>query len=695
VTGRPPIHVGLELLPAEDLRVAALPLFEEGLVDALEWSVDFGFGAPPPAWAEALLRHYGEAGRLLAHGVELSALTADQDGRRRAWLDDLRRTFGDYAFVHLSEHLGIMTAGDLVGGTPLPHPFCAEAVELGIRRLEELREAVDGAPVGLENLALALSPMDVEDQPAFLEALLAPVDGFLLLDLHNLLCQAENYGVDPQALLDRQPLHRVRQLHLAGGTHWPSAHGPFRRDDHARATPEACFPLLKRAVRRCPELRWVIVEHSDGQLRTTEEVEAWRRAYRRIRDTVEAAWTAPPIPLEPFATPAPPALGGDLASAQRAYLGALRRAGDPEEAREALATSRWLDPWRAWTESMAPSALELAVHLLDRWGEAEGDDGRAFGITAPGVLGFRDVAIPAPGPGEVRLAVRATGVCGTDLHLADGLLPAVAPLTLGHETVGVVEAVGDGVDAGWLGRRVGVPWHQGGCGACQTCDAGRSAFCPRAYGWPSLGGGFAPLCRARADALIPIPRALPDAEAAPLLCAGATVAPAVEGIRPGETLLVAGLGGLGHLAVQRAAAAGVGVAVRTGNPTKVADAKRLGAADTFVGAVPEAAFDHVLHTGGPFDATLLRALRPGGRLLLAAVGADRWPVAPDEVLGRQLRVEPTRPAWGDPLRRLLAEVAVGGRRPWVEAFPRRQARRVFERLRERRVRYRAVLLGPG
>lgn len=184
------IHVGLTLSPSEDLRAAALPLFEDELVDALEWPVDMGFPGVPE-WCDALLSFYGEEGRLAAHGVELSLLTVGQAQRRERWLASVEEAFATYRFAHLTEHFGIMTAGALIGGTPIPHPFTASALDVGVRRLEELRRRFD-VPVGLENLALALGPEDVDVQPAFLEALLAPVDGFLLLDLHNLLCQAEN-----------------------------------------------------------------------------------------------------------------------------------------------------------------------------------------------------------------------------------------------------------------------------------------------------------------------------------------------------------------------------------------------------------------------------------------------------------------------------------------------------------------------
>src|SRR5687768_7359343 len=115
------VRVGLMLAPAEDFREAALPLFEEGIVGALEWSVDMGWGpAGIPPWARALLDAYSEADRLYGHGVEMSLLSADSSARQERWLERLRREVKERRFVHFSEHYGFMTAGRFTDGTPLP-----------------------------------------------------------------------------------------------------------------------------------------------------------------------------------------------------------------------------------------------------------------------------------------------------------------------------------------------------------------------------------------------------------------------------------------------------------------------------------------------------------------------------------------------------------------------------------------------
>ncbi len=125
------ILCGVSLLPAEDVRAASAPLFAEGLVDAIEWSVDFGFGPGSiPTWIDDLLQHYASRDALFAHGVELSPMTAELAPHQGAWLDALDDAFRRRPFRHLTEHYGFMTAGPIVRGTPLPLPPSRAALEV-------------------------------------------------------------------------------------------------------------------------------------------------------------------------------------------------------------------------------------------------------------------------------------------------------------------------------------------------------------------------------------------------------------------------------------------------------------------------------------------------------------------------------------------------------------------------------------
>lgn len=273
-------------MPTDDFRRAALPLFAEGVVDALEWSVDVRYPGGIPSWYAGLLDHYASVGRLYAHGVHYSTLTATWLPHHERWLGIAADATRTRAYKGFSEHFGFMVGGDFDRGAPLPLPFVPQVVALGVDRMRRLADAV-GVPVGLENMALALSGRDVEQHGDFLEALLDPVDGFLLLDLHNLWCQAHNFGFDPVALLERYPLQRVRELHLSGGSWTSLADGSaFRRDTHDGAVPDEVFALLEAALPRLPALELVVLERMGGTIGGVAEEAGLRNDFARIREVV-------------------------------------------------------------------------------------------------------------------------------------------------------------------------------------------------------------------------------------------------------------------------------------------------------------------------------------------------------------------------------------------------------------------------
>jgi len=240
---------------------------------------------------------YGDQGRLLGHGVTFSALSAQWTPRQGWWMEQFRRECGRRPYVHVSEHFGFLSAGSFHEGAPLPVPRAGATLQLGQERLQQLSAAAR-VPIGLENLAFAFGPRDVHDQGAFLDDLLAPVNGFLLLDLHNIYCQMCNFDVPAQELLDRYPLHRVRELHMSGGSWSHPAQGgrPVRRDTHDEAVPDELYELLSVALERCPAVRAVILERL-GDTVTAASGEELRHDFRRIRQTVAAAFPASPIAL--------------------------------------------------------------------------------------------------------------------------------------------------------------------------------------------------------------------------------------------------------------------------------------------------------------------------------------------------------------------------------------------------------------
>lgn len=170
-------------------------------------------------------------------------------------------------------------------------------------------------------------------------------------------------------------------------------------------------------------------------------------------------------------------------------------------------------------------------------------------------LEVQDVPKPKPGFNEILVHIQACGVCHTDLHAAHGDWPVKPklPLIPGHEGVGIVEEVGEGVTHLKVGDRVGIPWLYSACGHCEYCLSGRETLClNQENAGYSVDGGYAEYCVAAADYVVKIPDNLGFVEAAPIFCAGVTTYKAlkVSDVKPGEWVAIFGIGGLGHLAVQ-------------------------------------------------------------------------------------------------------------------------------------------------
>jgi alcohol dehydrogenase, propanol-preferring len=197
-------------------------------------------------------------------------------------------------------------------------------------------------------------------------------------------------------------------------------------------------------------------------------------------------------------------------------------------------------------------------------------------------LVIKELDIPEPGPGQILVKTEACGVCHTDLHAANGDWPLkrALPFTPGHEGIGIVTALGAGVTAVKEGDRVGVPWLYSACGHCEFCLAAREPVCAEAqFGGYTKNGGFAEYIVADPNYVAHIPAGLAAREAAPLICAGITSYKGIKETqaRPGEWVVVSGVGGLGHLGIQYAKAMGLHVCAVDIDDGKLAHAKRLGA----------------------------------------------------------------------------------------------------------------------
>ena len=216
---------------------------------------------------------------------------------------------------------------------------------------------------------------------------------------------------------------------------------------------------------------------------------------------------------------------------------------------------------------------------------------RAAQIHEDLTLGVDSVATPSPGRGEVLVRIHAAGVCGTDLHILDGMIkPDPYPMTVGHEAAGVVEATGEGVRL-TPGTRVAI-YNKLFCGACAQCLVGRHNLCdsePGQLGFNRDGGDADYVVVPERNA-VPIPDGVDMATAAVLTCAGMTAVHAAKlsGLRIGETAIVNGIGGVGILVVQAARRAGARVIAVADAPDKVALAHTHGAGDGLVISEPTA-----------------------------------------------------------------------------------------------------------
>ena len=197
-------------------------------------------------------------------------------------------------------------------------------------------------------------------------------------------------------------------------------------------------------------------------------------------------------------------------------------------------------------------------------------------------LVIEEVALPTAGPGQILVKMAATGVCHTDLHAADGDWPfkPKPPFIPGHEGVGHVVAVGTGVRHVKEGDRVGVPWLYTACGHCKHCLGGWETLCEKQQNTGySVNGSFAEYVVADPDYVGHLPANVSFVDIAPILCAGVTVYKAlkVTDTRPNDWVVISGIGGLGHLAVQYAKAMGLNVIAVDVDDTKLELARQLGA----------------------------------------------------------------------------------------------------------------------
>jgi len=330
---------------------------------------------------------------------------------------------------------------------------------------------------------------------------------------------------------------------------------------------------------------------------------------------------------------------------------------------------------------------------------------RAMVLERPGPVETRPLRLtelpdPVPGPGMLRIRVRACGVCRTDLHEVEGeLAPRGGPCIPGHEIVGTVDAAGPGAGAQLpVGTRVGVPWLNSTCGACHHCREGRENLCEQArFTGYDVPGGYAQAVLAPEAFALPLPAGMADIAVAPLLCAGIIGYRALRlsEMRSGETLGLYGFGASAHLCIQIARAQGGTVFVFTRTPEHATLARALGAA--WAGTAPEtppAPLQRAIlfAPAGALVPEALRVLDRGGTVVLAGIHMSEIPPLD---YAKHLYLEKTLRSVTAATRRdateLLELAACLPLRSEVETFPLADANEALLRLKRSEIRGAAVL----
>lgn len=304
-----------------------------------------------------------------------------------------------------------------------------------------------------------------------------------------------------------------------------------------------------------------------------------------------------------------------------------------------------------------------------------------------------------PQPGQILIAVRACGVCRTDLHIVDGELPWPGhPVVPGHEVVGEVIEVGDGVEGFAQGDRVGVPWLGWTCGECRQCLGGRENLCDRArFTGYQIDGGYADHVIADARYSFALPSSYGDAEAAPLLCAGLIGYRALVMAGDAERLGIYGFGAAAHIVAQVACHQGrkVYAFTRPGDASTQAFARSLGAtwAGDSTSAPPEPLDAALLFAPvGALVPQALRAVGKGGTVVCAGIHMSDIPAFPYGILWGERRIVSVANLTRRDAQEFLALAPLVPVRTTVETFPLTQANEALARLRDGRINGAAVLV---
>ena len=310
-----------------------------------------------------------------------------------------------------------------------------------------------------------------------------------------------------------------------------------------------------------------------------------------------------------------------------------------------------------------------------------------------------------PGAGSVRVRVQACGICHSDSLTKEGLWPAIIyPRSPGHEIAGVIDEVGSEADPWKVGDRVGIGWHGGHDGTCESCRRGDFVTCVKLQvPGISYDGGYSEFVFAPKEALARIPNELTPEEAAPLMCAGVTTFNSLRnsGARPGDLVAVQGIGGLGHLGIQFANKFGFDTVAIGRGEDKKSLALKLGAR-TYIDAASQDVAKQLLGLGGARvilatapDGKAMGGLVDGlgvdGKLIIVGASADPFPVSSLQLLLVRKSIIGWPGGTSKDSEDTLKFASLNGVRPMIETFPLERAADGYDRMMSGKVRFRSVL----
>ncbi|MGP9690570.1 alcohol dehydrogenase AdhP [Psychrobacter sp. AOP30-A2-5] len=322
-------------------------------------------------------------------------------------------------------------------------------------------------------------------------------------------------------------------------------------------------------------------------------------------------------------------------------------------------------------------------------------------------LEIEEVDIPTAGAGQIVVKMQASGVCHTDLHAIEGDWPVKPspPFIPGHEGVGLITAVGDNVHHVKEGDRVGIPWLYSACGHCTHCLGGWETLCEsQQNSGYSVNGSFAEYVLADANYVGIIPESVDSIEIAPVLCAGVTVYKGLKmtDTKPGDWVVISGIGGLGHMAVQYAIAMGLNVAAVDIDDEKLAFAKKLGAKVTVNAKNTDPAKYLQKEIGGAHGALVtavsskafdqaLGMLRRGGTLVCNGLPTGEFPVSIFDTVLNGITIRGSIVGTRLDLQESLDMAAAGKVKATVAAEPLENINDIFDRMRDGKIEGRIVI----